>query len=400
MSELSMNRRAMSQQPVPADPQATPPLQRAVQTMAQLKVDALLIGPGADLAVLTGYRAHPSERMTLLVVRADGAHRLIVPELERAVAVAGMTQTPLPAALPITSYGETDDPADAAVAALDGICGNSASQAPSISVGDQLWSRFLIGIQSRLTVGRALPPRWGVASAVTRQVRMTKDASALEGLRRAGAAIDAVHSQMAQMLRAGRTEREVGHDIAARMRIAGHDDVDFVIVGSGPNGASPHHATSDRVIQEGDAVVVDIGGPVNGWFSDCTRNYCVGHEPAGYREVFDVLRQAQQAAVAHVRPGVTAASVDAAARGVIAAAGFGDAFIHRTGHGIGLEVHEEPYIAPGNTLRLEPGMTFSIEPGIYLPGRFGMRIEDIVAVTATGVERMNTTSIDVVTVPA
>lgn len=352
--------------------------------MTRHDVAALLIGPGADLTTLTGYRAHLSERLTLLVARADGQHRLIVPALERPVAAAASQ------GVDIRSYAEGQDPLDLVAAALEGI-----GPGEILGVGDQLWATFLLGIQQ-------IRPdaRWQPASTVTREVRMAKDATGLAGLRRAGRAIDAVHRRMSEFLLVGRTEAEAGRAIAAAMQEEGHDHAAFVIVGSGPNGASPHHDTSDRVLRSGDAVVVDIGGPVAGWFSDCTRNYVLGQAPEGYQTAFDVLHAAQQAAVAQVRPGVTAASVDAAARQVISDAGFGPAFIHRTGHGIGLEVHEEPWITADNELRLEEGMTFSVEPGIYLEGRFGMRIEDIVAVTADGVERLNTTDTALVRLPS
>jgi Xaa-Pro aminopeptidase len=362
---------------------STSRLDRAVTAMEAAGVRALLIGPGADLRHLIGYDTHPLERMTLLVAAADGNHLLVVPELERARAEAAGV------GVPVHGFGETDDPFALVAAHLDG----GRADEP-IGVGDQLWARFVLGLQD------AMPgATWTPASAVTRQVRMAKAPEEVAGLRAAGRAIDAVHAQVPGLLRPGRTEEEVGRDIAEAMLAAGHDAIDFVIVGSGPNGASPHHETSDRVIQAGDAVVVDIGGPVDGWFSDCTRCYVVGEEPAGYAEAYAVLKAAQQAAVDHVRPGVTAESVDRAARQVITDAGYGDAFIHRTGHGIGLEVHEEPYIVEGNDLVLTEGMTFSIEPGIYLEGRFGMRLEDIVAVTADGVERLNAADHDRVMVP-
>ena len=362
---------------------STSRLDRAVTAMEAAGVRALLIGPGADLRHLIGYDTHPLERMTLLVAAADGNHLLVVPELERARAEAAGV------GVPVHGFGETDDPFALVAAHLDG----GRADEP-IGVGDQLWARFVLGLQD------AMPgATWTPASAVTRQVRMAKAPEEVAGLRAAGRAIDAVHAQVPGLLRPGRTEEEVGRDIAEAMLAAGHDAIDFVIVGSGPNGASPHHETSDRVIQAGDAVVVDIGGPVDGWFSDCTRCYVVGEEPEGYAEAYAVLKAAQQAAVDHVRPGVTAESVDRAARQVITDAGYGDAFIHRTGHGIGLEVHEEPYIVEGNDLVLTEGMTFSIEPGIYIEGRFGMRLEDIVAVTADGVERLNAADHDRVMVP-
>ena len=230
-----------------------------------------------------------------------------------------------------------------------------------------------------------------LAGPVIRERRMRKDAAEIAALRDAGAAIDRVHARVHEWLRPGRTEAEVGADIAAAIVEEGHTQADFVIVGSGPNGASPHHDVSGRVIEKGDVVVVDIGGPLPvGYNSDSTRTYAVG-EPhdADVAETYAVLQRAQAAAVAAVKPGVTAEQVDAAARDIIADAGFGEYFIHRTGHGIGLDVHEEPYIIAGNALPLEPGMAFSVEPGIYQPGRWGARIEDIVVVTGDGAESVN-----------
>ena len=206
-----------------------------------------------------------------------------------------------------------------------------------------------------------------------------------------------MHEQVPGWLRAGRTEREVGADIADAILQVGHVSVDFVIVGSGPNGASPHHALSERVIEPGDPVVVDIGGTMpDGYCSDCTRTYSVGEPPADFLAYYAVLARAQDAACAHVRPGVSAESVDAAARDVIAEAGYGAQFIHRTGHGIGLQTHEDPYLVSGNTETLEPGMAFSVEPGIYLPGRHGARIEDIVVCGSEAGERLNHTTRDLV----
>jgi Xaa-Pro aminopeptidase len=229
-----------------------------------------------------------------------------------------------------------------------------------------------------------------LAGTVLRELRMRKTPDEVEALRRAGAAIDRVHAQVPQWLRAGRTEREVGQDIADAILAEGHVSVDFVIVGSGPNGASPHHELSDRVIQPGEPVVVDIGGTMpDGYCSDETRTYSVGEPPAEFSAYYEVLLAAQIAACEHVRPGVTCESVDAAARSVIAEAGYGEYFMHRTGHGIGLETHEEPYIVTGNTEVLEPGMAFSIEPGIYLAGKHGARIEDIVVCGETAGERVN-----------
>jgi Xaa-Pro aminopeptidase len=193
----------------------------------------------------------------------------------------------------------------------------------------------------------------------------------------------------------------VGADIADAILAEGHERVDFVIVGSGPNGASPHHELSDRRIERGDPVVVDIGGTTHtGFCSDSTRNYVVGQPTRDYVHAHAVLLAAQHRACEAVRPGVRCEDVDAAARDYLTAAGFGDLFIHRTGHGIGLETHEHPYIVSGNTLPLEPGMAFSVEPGIYVEGRHGARIEDIVVCTETGGERLNQTPRELVVLEA
>lgn len=232
-----------------------------------------------------------------------------------------------------------------------------------------------------------------LAGEAIAELRMRKSAGEIEALRAVGAAIDRVHRRIAEWLRPGRTENEVAADIAAAIAAEGHERADFVIVGSGPNGASPHHEASERVIGPGEPVVIDIGGPApSGYNSDCTRTYVTGGgeiDPR-VRDVHRIVREAQAAGVAAVRPGATAESVDSASRRVIDEAGFGEYFITRTGHGIGLEVHEHPYIVAGNTQVLAPGMAFSVEPGIYLPGEFGVRIEDIVVVTETGAELCNT----------
>jgi Xaa-Pro aminopeptidase len=215
-------------------------------------------------------------------------------------------------------------------------------------------------------------------------------------------AIDRVHANVPRWLKAGVTERQVGAKIAEAILAEGHVSADFVIVGSGPNAASPHHEVSDRVIRDGDVVVVDIGGTMpSGYCSDCTRTYAVGHAPDDFTAYYEVLMRAQDAATTSVRPGVTAESVDATARGIITEAGYGEWFIHRTGHGIGLETHEDPYIVEGNTIPLEPGMAFSVEPGIY-PGPHGARIEDIVIcadpATGAGYQRMNNAPHDLIIV--
>jgi Xaa-Pro aminopeptidase len=308
------------------------------------------------------------------VLPAKGGLFLVVPALEEPAAHASPISR---LGVQIVPWQETDDPVTLVSSLLGG--------AMTVALDDHMWAEKVLRFRA------AMPNTAQVlAGPVLRHLRMRKSTAEIQALRSAGAAIDRVHARMAQWLRVGRTEREVGHDIADAIITEGHERVDFVIVASGPNGASPHAEVSDRVIEAGDTVVVDIGGTTEvGYCSDETRTYCLGNAPADFSDYYAVLLQAQLAACRHARPGVTAESVDAAARDVIAAAGYGEAFLHRTGHGIGLETHEDPYIVAGNSTVLEPGMAFSIEPGIYLPGKHGARIEDIVVVTDDGIERLN-----------
>jgi Xaa-Pro aminopeptidase len=240
-----------------------------------------------------------------------------------------------------------------------------------------------------------------LATDVLRRLRMIKDPAEIDALRKAGAAIDRVHARVPEFLVPGRTEADVAADIAEAIVAEGHSDVAFIIVGSGPHGADPHHECSDRELRAGDIVVVDIGGPYEpGYNSDSTRTYSIGEPDPEVARRYAVLQRAQKAAVEAVRPGVTAEQVDAVARDVLAAEGLADAFVHRTGHGIGLSVHEEPYIVAGNDLPLEAGMAFSVEPGIYFPGQWGARIEDIVVVTADGALAVNNRPHELLVVPA
>jgi Xaa-Pro aminopeptidase len=350
-------------------------LDRARDAMRARGVDALLVGPSADLRYLVGYHALPLERLTLLVVPAVGDPALVVPALEAPRA----SDSGADAHAPLVAWGETEDP----IALVRDLLADRGAAGGTLALQDRLWTSFTLRLQ------KALPDaRWVAGTEVMRRLRLRKDEAEIQALRDVGAAIDAVHAQVPGLLRPGRTEAEVGRDIA-ELILEDHDEVNFVIVASGPNGASPHHETGDRRLEIGDAVVVDIGGTREGYCSDVTRDYVIGEVPDGYADLHDVLERAQQAAVDAVRPGVTAASIDAAARDLITEAGYGERFIHRTGHGIGVEEHEEPWIVAGNDEPLAPGMAFSVEPGIYVPGRYGARIEDIVVVTDDGVERVN-----------
>jgi Xaa-Pro aminopeptidase len=358
----------------------------AAQAAAQdAGLDALLVTPGADLRYLTGYQAQPLERLTCLVVPAGGEPFLVVPRLEQPAAEASHAGS---LGIEITGFDETDD-------AYELIARRLPVGTRRFAVDNHMWAEKLLAFQDALPGAQA-----GLAGDVLSVLRMRKSPAEIEALRRAGAAIDRVHRRMGEWLRAGRTEREVAADIAAAIVAAGHATADFVIVGSGPNGASPHHEVSDRVIAPGDPVVVDIGGTTpDGYCSDSTRTYAVGEPPREFRELYEVLLAAQSAQTDAVRPGITAEQLDAVGRDRIAAAGYGEHFIHRTGHGIGLETHEEPYIVAGSARVLEPGMAFSVEPGIYLPGTFGARIEDIAVCTEDGGERLNLTGRDLVVLP-
>ena len=350
--------------------------------MRAVGLDAVLLTPGPDLRYVTGYDAKQLERLTCLVVPARGDPALFVPRLELPAAQASPARA---LGLVIVPWAETADP----FAMVAGLLGNVSA----VGLSDRMWALFVLRFRDVLPGARL-----ALASGALRPLRIRKTPAEVAALREAGEAIDRVHAQVPGWLRTGRTEREVGADIAEAILAAGHATVDFVIVASGPNAASPHHEVSDRVLEPGDAVVVDIGGAMpSGYCSDSTRTYAIGEPPAEFTAYYKVLYDAQEAACAAVRPGVSAEAVDAAAREPITAAGYGEAFFHRTGHGIGLEAHEDPYIVAGNGEVLEPGMAFSVEPGIY-PGPHGARIEDIVVCTEVGVERLNHTPRELVIV--
>ena len=345
-------------------------------------LDAVLLTPGPDLRYVTGYDAKQLERLTCLAVPAHGDPALFVPRLELPAAQASPAGS---LGLEMVPWEETDDP----FRLVAGLLGSVSA----VGLSDRMWALFVLRFRDVLAAARL-----ALASGALRPLRIRKTPAEVAALRAAGEAIDRVHARVPGWLRPGLTERQVGAVIAEAIVAEGHASVDFVIVGSGPNAASPHHEVSDRVLTTGDAVVVDIGGTMpSGYCSDSTRTYALDEPPAEFTAYYKVLYDAQEAACAAVRPGVTAESVDAAAREPITAAGYGEAFFHRTGHGIGLETHEDPYIVAGNGEVLEPGMAFSVEPGIY-PGLHGARIEDIVVCTADGYERLNNTPRELVVV--
>ena len=337
-------------------------VQRALE---ETGTDCLVLSLGADLPWLTGYEAMPLERLTALVVARGTAPVLLVPELE------APRVRPDDGLFSLRPWAEGSDPYDA-VAQLIGKAG-------SVAVSDRMWASALLEIQSRTP--RA---RYSAASTLLAGLRGQKDAVELLLLARAAHITDLVAEEiLAGDLRlAGREEKEVAADISARLLARGLQRVNFAIVGSGPNSASPHHEPGARVISGGDPVVLDFGGVYSlgeepGYCSDTTRTVVIDQIPQGFVELYHALHVAQAAARHEASSSITGAALDAVARDAIEAAGFGRYFIHRTGHGIGLEEHEEPYVASGNARALGPHAAFSIEPGIYLPGQFGARIEDV-----------------------
>jgi Xaa-Pro aminopeptidase len=351
---------------------------RAVAAGREAGLDGVLVAPGPDLVWLTGYRPTAvTERLTLLLLVADRAPTLLVPTLERpdAERADGV------AATAVVDWTDGVDPFAVGAALLrpNGRYG----------VSDSAWALHLLGLQEA-----APGTTYTALTQALPMLRAVKDAAELARVAAAGAAADATYEEIVHVRFAGRRETDVAGDLADLLRAHGHEQVDFTVVGSGPNGADPHHEAGDRVIVDGDCVVLDFGGLLAGYGSDTSRTVSVGEPGPEVREVHEVVRQAQQAGVDAVRPGIACQDVDRAARAVIEAAGYGERFIHRTGHGIGVTTHEPPYLIEGEELPLVPGMCFSVEPGVYLPGRFGVRIEDIVTVTDEGGRRLNTTARD------
>jgi Xaa-Pro aminopeptidase len=353
-------------------------LAAAAAEAARRGLDALLITPSPDYHYLLGYRAPALERLTCLVIGADGATSLVVPRLEEPLATHRLGD--LRASVDVVAWDETDDP-------FQLVRDRIAPGAATIGVQDQMWARFVLRLAAMLE-----PAQLVAAGPVISALRRVKSPDEVDRLRAVAHAADQAMLAITAERLSGRTEAEVSARIGELLRDAGHETADFAIVASGPNAASPHHEAGDRVIERGDSIVLDIGGTLHGYCSDTSRTAFVGEPPADFAALYEVLRQAQAAACDAVRPGVAAQEIDRAARDVITEAGYGEQFIHRTGHGIGMETHEEPYLVEGNAEPLQPGHAFSVEPGIYIRGQWGARIEDIVVCTDDGGERLNLTS--------
>jgi Xaa-Pro aminopeptidase len=345
---------------------------RVRAAMESQGVDVLLLSVGHDLPYLTGYLAMPLERLTMLVVPRDGDATMVIPRLE------APRVEPLPGVFELLPWGETEDPT-AIVAKL-------SSGARRVAIGDQMWARFLVELLPQLPGAE-----YRRAVDVVGPLRMVKDRAEIDALAAAGAAVDriAAELQAGRIPLVGRTEADVSADLSARIVAEGHQKVNFAIVAAGENAASPHHHAGSRVIREGEIVLCDFGGTMEGYCSDITRCVFTGEVAPDVAEAYAVLHEAQAAAVAAATVGTPCEEVDRAARRIIADAGYGEHFVHRTGHGIGMEEHEDPYIVEGNERPLAAGHAFSIEPGIYVPGRWGMRLEDIVVATDDGPAPMN-----------
>ncbi|WP_295120788.1 aminopeptidase P family protein [uncultured Leifsonia sp.] len=354
--------------------------ERLARGAAQAKdagLDALLVAPGPDLAYFADYLPPATERLTMLVIPGDGEPTMVVPVLERDSAGA----TRASGLIRLVTWADGED-----------------EHGPLV---DQLWSGGRYGISDSawalhlLALHDVLPDvRFEAFSAVLPMLRAVKGPDEIDRLAAAGAAADATFEDVLSLAFAGRAETEVAADLDRLLREHGHSQVDFTIVGSGPNGANPHHEAGPRIIEQGDMVVLDFGGLMDGYGSDTTRTVHVGEPTDEEHEVFETVKRAQQAAFEAVAVGVPLQEIDRTARSVIAEAGYGEFFIHRVGHGIGTTTHEPPYLVEGEEQPIVAGMCFSIEPGIYLPGRFGVRIEDIVVATSGGAQRLNNTSRD------
>ena len=350
---------------------------RVRAAMADAGTDAVLLSVGPDLPWLTGYEAMPLERLTLLVLPVDGDATLLVPRLEAPRVVER------PELFGILPWDETDDP----IALVGGLVGGRQH----LAIGDKTWARFLVDLQAQMPAAT-----WRKASDLTGPIRAVKDADEIAALRAASAAADRVAAQLqaGDVPLVGRTEAEVSADLGRRLVDEGHHRVNFAIVAAGENAASPHHEPGPRVIRSGEVVLCDFGGTMaapdgTGYCSDITRCVSIGEPSAEVAEAYAVLLEAQQASVASATVGTPCEAVDAVARRIITDAGYGPRFMHRTGHGIGVEEHEDPYVVAGNATPLVAGHAFSVEPGIYTAGSWGMRLEDIVVAADAGPDPLN-----------
>ncbi len=357
--------------------------------MAASKIDTLLLSVGPDLPWLIGYEAMALERLTMLVVPADATASLVIPAFE----VPRVAERP--DLFSVQAWEETDDP----VAMVAGLAGSSSR----VAIGDHTWSRFLVALQNELPGAD-----WVAAGEVTSPLRAVKEADEVARLQAAASGVDRVAAalQSGEIPLIGRTEAEVSAELSRRILAEGHAKVNFAIVASGANAASPHHHASEKVIAPGEVVLCDFGGTTiepdgePGYCSDITRCVYTGEPPAEFAEAYHALQEAQARAVGAATAGTPAEAVDKVARDRLAESGLDQWFIHRLGHGIGVEAHEDPYLVEGNAEPLVSGNAFSIEPGFYVPDTWGARIEDIVVATDDGPRALNQANHDLAIVEA
>lgn len=347
----------------------------ACQFAMQAKgIDLLVLFPSPNLYYLTGFMEKPGERVLMLILPASGDPCMVVPQMyENHIGHDAWVSD-------LRSWKDGDDPVVLLKQAID----EKAPNSKKVLVDDQMWSLFFLPLQSVMPNAT-----FDVASSLLGELRMRKDAAEIELLQSAGKMADQTFEWIITQPFEGQTETEIANLLAAKLTELGGEEIAFTIVASGPNGAMPHHNTGSRKIQRGDAIVMDFGCRVGGYYSDITRTVVCGEASDEVKKVYEIVKQAQAAGVAACKPGATCEDIDQVTRAVIDQTGYGKEFLHRTGHGLGLEVHEPPYIVSGDQTILEPGMTFSVEPGIYLHENFGIRIEDIVTITEDGVMSLN-----------
>jgi Xaa-Pro aminopeptidase len=347
-----------------------PNFARLRQLMRHERLDAVVVGPGAGFHHLLGLRGNLTERLLCLVVTDDSA-TILVPRLQAPLYRHLQTETII--------WDEHEEPTGL-------LCNHLRKHdVSSVGVNREFWSGFLIKMQEQA-------PNISFKTALSLDVaRAIKSPREIEALSRASHRIDAVWSQFLKdnPVFTGKTELELRGAIGNLMQNAGFSPIAWIDIGAGENGASSLHHGSEYRLRPGDPVVCDFAGALDGWYADICRVASAGIPEQGYLDAYSVLLEAQEAAFQSIQPGVVASAPDEAARAILAKAGFGDAFTHRVGHGIGLDAHEEPYLVKGSNLKLAVGMVMSVEPGIYLPGRWGMRVEDIVALTTEGPLRLN-----------
>jgi len=349
--------------------------ERLIALMKEKKVKALVMSPSMNMLYITGFNTFPGERLLVSVLDVSGEVVFVIPKMyEQEVREKGVFDR-------IITWDDSQDPGKI----LKTLSEEKGYADRTIAVEDTMWFIAFDKIYQTFKDARFIK-----ASGIVGELRKYKTADEADKMRKSSELADKALSRTIPLIRPGMKETEVRDILEAELKLQGLSEPSFeTIIGSGPNSALPHYTAGERILQPGDSIVIDFGGIYQGYCSDMTRTIVLGKATQEYREVYETVKEGQRKAVEAVKPGMKASDIDAAARNYIAEKGYGDYFIHRTGHGIGLEVHEEPYISNMSDTILQPGMVFSIEPGVYLPGKFGVRIEDLVMVTETGAEVLN-----------